>query len=93
MTQTSNPKFEIEEISIIANVGALVMARKLNELDFELGSNSLLGGVPISGGDIPRKLSETGAPSLSSWGFFLKNQNDKDKFQKGQVVELTQSNE
>jgi len=93
MIQTINPSFEVEGITTITNVGVVVLARKLNELDFKLNKYSLLGGVPISGGDIPRKLSESGVPILSTWGFFLKNEKDQNKFKKGQLVELTHSND
>ena len=93
MNQKTNPSFEIEEISTIANVGVLVIARKLDKLDFKLNNQSMLGGVPVSDGDIPRKLNESGAPILSTWGFFLKNKKDQNKFKKGQLVELTHSND
>jgi len=86
------PSFEVEDISSITNVGVVVFARRLNQLDFELNEKSLLDGVPITGGDIPRKLSESGEQAFSTWGFFLKNEEDKDKFHKGQKVQLTLSN-
>lgn len=92
MAQTINPSFEVEEVSTVTNVGVLVVARKLDVLDFKLHDHSLLNGVPISGGDIPRKLNESGTPILSTWVFFLKNEKDQHKFRKGQLVELTHLN-
>ena len=83
MTQAINPSFEVEEVNTVSNVGVLVIARKLDELDFKLNDRSLLGGVPISGGDIPRNLNESGAQILSTWGFFLKSEKDQNKFKKG----------
>lgn len=87
------PSFEVEDIISIENVGIVVLARRLDQIDFELNEKSTLGGVPVISGDIPRKLSESGEPNFSVWGFFLKNEKDKDKFQKGRKVHLTHSND
>lgn len=89
------PKFEIEGIFQITNIGLAIAARLIDKTcNFHLTDHSELGGIPIKNWyDIPRAKDEDGVLRLDLFIFCLKNPADKDKLKENEVVELTQKEE
>lgn len=86
-----NPRFEIESILEGCAGKPLVTARRLDNRDFLLQRGSLLGGVAILSGNIPRAINEAGQQRSDLWGFWLCDPADVARFSVGQVVELEES--
>jgi hypothetical protein len=85
----SNPSFEVESLVKVTDGMAVVLARRLDSMDFTLRPGSLLNGVSVSGGEIPRAINDAGQIRFDLWGFFLENPHDLSKFSVGQIVTLT----
>lgn len=85
---TLSAKFEIEAVSSVTGQGYLVMARRLDEVEFWINGSTRLDGAAVRHGDIPRALDQHGKPRLDLWGFFLTNDADSHRFQPGKRVEL-----
>ena len=81
-------KFEVREISQIAGLGFLVLARRVNDAEFWINQSTRLDGAAVKHGDVPRALDDYGDQQLDLWGFFLANAKDAERFQVGKVVEL-----
>ena len=84
------PRFEVEDVTEITNTGVLVLARLLDNTDFSIKQGLKLGGCEITGGNIPRSVTNSGAARYDLWGFYLARKADSKYFKKGMVVELTQ---
>ena len=84
-------QFEIESIfEITLRQQVYVLAKLLNDdIDFELTDKSTLGEVPIEKWlDIPRAQDENGNQRLDLFAFALRNKNQKEELNIGQIVEL-----
>lgn len=81
-------RFQIE--AVLPNVAqGSVVARMLDNGDFELNSNSRLHGVPIEPRtEVPRAHTEHGQPRSDLFVFWLSSAADIDAFSIGQVVQL-----
>ena len=83
------PKFEVEKVFNITGQGMAVMAKKLNDIEFQLTHKTKLEKALIKHGDIPRKVDMDGSARTDIWVFILKNKKDSSAFSVGQVVELS----
>jgi hypothetical protein len=83
-------RFKIIDTFNITNVGGIVMAECLDEeYDFSLSDSAMFGEVPIKPIiNMPRKIDEKGNVMLNVFAFQLRENSDKDKFRKGEVVLL-----
>ncbi len=81
-------KFEVEDITPIPGQGYLVLARRLDDVDFSIDEFTRLDSAAIRHADIPRALDEHGNQRMDLWGFFLANDVDSKRFHAGKVVEL-----
>ncbi len=66
-----------------------IFVRQPQKYELELGDSPTLGGYPIKRSITqPRALKKDGSPDLDVFCFYLENCNDRDKFIKGETVEL-----
>lgn len=84
-------KFEIDGIFQITNRGNFISARLINtDLNFQVTDNSRLGEVEVTKWfDIPRAIDNNGRQRMDLFFFKIKNEEDKEKLKKGEIVELT----
>jgi len=87
-SMNARARFIVEAVTTISGRGVLVLARRGDAVEFWLNASTTLDGCPVAGGDIPRALDESGKPRLDLWGFFLRNDRDREKFSVGKVVQL-----
>ncbi len=84
-------QFEIENIFTLHSRNKFVVLARLlhSNIDWKLSEKSKLGQVEIENWfDIPRAHDKNGNQRLDLFAFALKNNEDKDKLQVNQIVEL-----
>jgi hypothetical protein len=80
-------KFTVEYVLKGKPTGIVV--RQPEEYNIQLGNSPTLGGCPIKRSiSQPRALRKDGSPDLDIFCFYLENGNDREKFIKGEIVEL-----
>ena len=87
---TKKVLFEVECVVSPSGGGAIVFAKRTNDVDFYIKPGQALNGCEILEGSIPRAHHEDGTPRLDLWGFRLKSDADAACFSVGYIVELSQ---
>lgn len=83
-----NPKFKVENVANLSG-RYVIFAKRLNNLDFTLESETCLGGINVLNFQIPRIIDKNGKQRFDIFAFQIESLTDLKKFSVNDILELT----